>query len=57
MVDNFNGDAVGFGLGEGARDLAVEAIPGFGIDFGFEGGFKGFVRVVGTQEICMSDEE
>jgi len=35
----------------------VEGFPCFGIDFGFEGGFKGFVGIVGTEEIGVADEE
>lgn len=48
VVDDFYGDAAGFGLGEGAGHVAVEAVPGFFVDFGFQGRFQGFVGVVGT---------
>jgi len=39
VVDDFDGDAAGFGLGEGAAGVAVETVAGFFVDFGFEGGF------------------
>lgn len=46
MVDDFDGDAVVFGFGEGAGDGGVEGVPGVGIDLGLEGGFEAFVGVV-----------
>jgi hypothetical protein len=57
MIDHFDGDATGFGFVEGAGGVAVEAAPGFLIDFGFEGSFEGFVWIVGSQEVGMADEE
>ena len=57
MVDDFYGDATGFGLGEVARGVAVQGGPGFGVDFGFQGGFQGAVGVVGAEEIGVADEE
>ena len=39
MIDDFDGDAAGFGLGEGAAGVAVETVPGFFVDLGFERGF------------------
>jgi hypothetical protein len=40
VVDDFNGDAAGFGFGERAGGVAVEGFPGFGVDFGFQGGLE-----------------
>jgi hypothetical protein len=36
VVDDFDGVTARFGFGEGAGDVAVEALPGFFVDFGFE---------------------
>src|SRR5665213_3120092 len=57
VVDDFYGDAAGFGFAERAGGVAVEGGPGFGVDFGFQGGFQGVVGVVGAQEISVADEE
>ncbi len=46
VVDDFHGDATGFGFGEGAGGVAVEGGPGFFVDFGFESGLEGFIGVV-----------
>jgi hypothetical protein len=35
----------------------VEGGPGFFVDFGFEGGFEGFVGIVLTEEVGVADEE
>ncbi len=34
MVNDFDGDAAGFGFVEGAGGVAVECGPGFEVDFG-----------------------
>src|SRR5690606_19152072 len=57
MVDDLDGYAAGFGFGEGAGGVAVEGFPGFGVDFGLEGGFQGLVGVVGAEEVGLADEE
>ena len=57
MVDDFDGDSSGFGFVEGAGGVAVEGLPGFGVDFGFEGGLEAFVRVGGAEEVGVADEE
>ena len=57
MVDHLDCYATGRGLVERARGVAVEAGPGVGVDFGFEGGFEGFVGVVGAEEVGVANEE
>ncbi|MEA5421436.1 hypothetical protein VB712_19605 [Spirulina sp. CCNP1310] len=57
MVNDFDGDAARFGFVEGAGNVAVETGPSFLIDFGFEGGFKGFIGVVCAEKIGMADKE
>ena len=57
MVDDLHGDAAGFWLVERAGGVAVQGRPGFGVDFGFQGGFQGAVGVVGAEEIGVADEE
>ena len=48
MVDHLHGDSPGTRLVERTRGVAVEGGPGVFVDFGFEGGFEGFVGVVGA---------
>src|SRR5699024_6443838 len=50
VVDDLDRDAAGFGLFEGSGGVAVQGVPGFGVDFGLEGGFQAFVRVGGAEE-------
>ena len=57
MIDDLHGDAAAFGLVEGAGDVAVQALPGFFIDLGLQGGLEGLVRIVGAQEVGVTDEE
>lgn len=57
MVDDFDGDAAASGLGEGAGHVAVEAVPGFFVDLGFQGGFEALVGIVGAKKIGLADEE
>ncbi len=57
VVDDFHGDATRGGFVEGSRGVAIERSPGVGVDFGFEGGFEGFVGVVCTEEVGVADEE
>ena len=35
----------------------MKRFPGFLIDFGFEGSLEGFVGVVRTEEICLTNEK
>ena len=57
MVDDFDGDAAGAGLGEGSGGVAVQGFPGFGVDLGFEGGLERLVGVAGAEEVGVADEE
>jgi len=57
VVDDFDGDAAGFGFVEGAGGVAVECGPGFGVDLGFEGGFERGVGVVLAEEVGVAHEE
>ena len=57
MVNDFDGDAAGFGLVEGAGGIAIEAFPGGFVNLGFQSRFKGFVGIVGSEEVGMADEE
>ena len=57
VVDDFDGDAAGFGFVERAGGVAVEGGPGFGVDFGFEGGFEGGAGIVLAEEVGVADEE
>jgi len=57
MVDDLDGDAAGSGLRKGTGDVAVEGCPGVGVDLGLQGGLEGFIRVVRSQEIGVTDEE
>ncbi len=53
MIDNFDGDAVGFGFVEGAGGVAVavEGGQGFFVAPGFQRGLEGFVWIVGAEEV------
>jgi hypothetical protein len=58
VVDDFHGDAAGFGLGEGPGGVAVEAGPGFLVDFGSQRRFQGLVGVGGgAEEKGVADKE
>ena len=57
MVDDLDRDASGFGFGEGAGGIAVQGVPGLGVDLGLEGGFQGLVGIVGSQEVGVANEE
>ena len=57
MINDLHGNPPRFGFLERARDVAVERIPGFGVDLGFQGGLQGFVGVVGAEEVGVADEE
>ncbi len=46
MVDDFDGDATGFGFVEGAGGVAVERGPCLLVDLGFERGLERLVRIV-----------
>ena len=57
MIDHLHGDAAGFWLVERPGCVAFERGPGFLIDFGFEGGLEGFVRIICTEKIGVTGEE
>ena len=57
VVDDFDGDAAGWGLGEGAGRVAVQGGPGFLVDFGFEGGFQRLIGIIGAEEVGVADEK
>lgn len=58
MVDDLDCDFTGGGFWEGAGGIASEGVPGGFIYFGSEGGFEGFVGVVGgTEKVGMADKE
>lgn len=52
-----DGEAAGFGLGEGAGGVGIQAGPGFGVDIGLEGGFQGLVGGARAEEIGVAHEE
>ena len=45
------------GLGEWARHVAVERCPSVCIDLGLEGGLQRLVRVIGSEEVGVANEE
>ena len=55
MVDDFDGDAAGYWFVKGPGCVAVNGGPGFFVDFGFEGGFKGFVGIVCAEKVGLAD--
>lgn len=57
MVDHLDGDAAGGGDGEGSGGVAVQGVPGVGVDFGAEGGLEGFVGIVLAEEVGVADVE
>ena len=57
MVYHFHGNPSRLGLGKGSGGVAIQRFPGFLVDFGFEGGFQGFVRVIRAEEVGVADEE
>lgn len=57
VVDDFDGNVVGFGLGEGMGYVVVEIVLGFFVDFGFECCFEVFVWIVGVEEVGLVNEE
>ena len=58
VVDDFDGDAAGFRFGEGSGGVAVEARPGFLVDFGPERRLQRLVGVGrGAEEIGVADKE
>ena len=57
MVDHLHRNAAGCGLFKGAGGIAVEGLPGFPVDFRFEGGLECFIGVAGTQKIGMADKK
>ncbi len=42
---------------EGAGGVAFDGGSGFGVDFGFQGGFTGVVGIAGTEKIGLADEK
>ena len=57
VIDHLDGDPSGDRPGERPGGVAVQRFPGFPVDFGFEGGLEGFVRVVGAEEVSVAHEE
>src|SRR5690606_16999560 len=57
VIDDFYRDAPGLWLFKWAGGVAVEGGPGVFVDFGFQRGFKRFVRVTGAEEVGLADEE
>ena len=57
VIDDLHRDPPRFRLGERARSIAVEALPGFLVDLGLEGRLQRLVGVVGAEEIGVADEE
>ena len=57
MIDHLHGDLPALWLLERVRDGAVQCGPGFFVDFGFQRGLEGFVRIAGPQEVGMTDED
>ena len=57
MIDHLNGDPSRGRFGEGPGGVATEGFPGFRVDFGFKCGLKGFVRIIGAEEVGVADEE
>ena len=57
MVDHLHSDAARFWFVKRPGCIAFERGPGFLIDFGFEGGLEGFVRIVCTEKVGVTGEE
>ena len=57
MIDNLHGNAAGFWFVKRPGYIAFERGPGFLIDFGFESGLEGFVRIICTEKIGVTGEE
>jgi len=57
VVDDLDGNPPGVRLGEGPGDVAVQTLPGLGVDLGFECGLKCLVGIVGPQEVGVADEK
>ena len=57
MIDHFYGDAAGFWFVKRPGCVAFERSPGFLVDFGFESGLEGFVRIICTEKVGMTGEE
>ena len=57
MVDDLDGYPAGFGLIEGAGDVAVEGCPCLFVDFSLECGFERLVGVAGAEEVGVADKE
>ena len=55
VVDDLDGDAARFGLGEGARGVAVEARPGLLVDLGLRRGLECLVRVGRAEKVGVAD--
>lgn len=57
MVDDLDGDSAAFGLGEGARGVAVQTIPGLLVDLGLERFAQPVIGVFCPEEIGVADEK
>jgi len=57
VIDDFDGDAGGFGFWKGTGGIGVEGFPRFRVDFGFQGGFEGFVGITDAKKIGVPNED
>ncbi len=57
MIDHLYGDAAKFWFIKRTGCIAFERGPCFLIDFGFESGLEGFVRIICAEEIGVTGEE
>ena len=57
VVDHLYGNPSRFRPIERPRGIAAQGFPSFLIDLGFEGSLEGFVGVVRTEEICLTNEK
>lgn len=57
VIDHLDSNTPRDRLFEWSRGIAVEGGPGVGVDFGFEGGFQGFVGIALAEEIGVADEK
>ncbi len=57
MIDDLHGNAPCLWFGKWPRYVAVQTLPGFGVNLRFEGGFECLVGIVGPQEVGVAHEE
>jgi hypothetical protein len=51
MIDHLYRDPAGGGFGEWAGGVAVEAAPGFFVDFGLQSRFQRLVGIIGAEDV------